>query len=217
MEHLILTAAAMFMGFFAIMNPVANVPIFVSLTAEDDEPTTRRIALRALLLAFCIVCTFSLAGRLIFSLFGLNMDAFRITGGVLVFLIGFNMLQGRHSRVHHPHSLDEPGSQDDSALSVAAFPLAMPILAGPGTLTTAMNLSATGGLISIALTIGTFGLLCLLTYGFFIFGRRFVSYLGHDALGVITRMMGLIVAVIGTGMLVEGLRGAFLDFHPVLG
>lgn len=209
MDGLLLTFATMFMGFFAIMNPVANVPIFLSLTAGEDAQTTRNIARRALLLAFVIVLCFALAGKMIFSLFGLNMDAFRITGGLLVFLIGFNMLQGQHSRVHHPHSLDDDSSGEDSAISVATFPLAMPILAGPGTLTTAMSLSARGGLSNISLTIAAFAVLCFITYLVFVSGERFVRYIGHDALGVITRMMGLIVAVIGTGMVVEGARGAF--------
>ena len=215
MHGLMLSFTTAFMGFFAIMNPIANVPVFLGLTSEESEAITRRIALRAVVLAFIIVTFFSLAGKIIFSLFGLNMDAFRITGGILVFLIGFNMLQGKHSHMHHPHSIDkEPNGtadldQDDSAISVATFPLAMPILAGPGTITTAMSLSARGGLADTGITILTFALLCGITYFVFAFGERFVRYIGHDALGVITRLMGLIVAVIGTGMILEGIKGAF--------
>ncbi|MDK2776937.1 MAG: MarC family protein [Pseudomonadota bacterium] len=210
MDNLLLQITTMFMGFFAIMNPLANTPVFISLTSDDDEQTTRRIARRAVILAFIIVAVFALAGKLIFSLFGLNMDAFRITGGLLVFLIGFHMLQGQHSHVQHPHSLDRQDEQeDDPVIGIATFPLAMPVLAGPGTLTTAMSLSARGGLTDISLTIATFALLCLITYFVFVSGERFVRYIGHDALGVITRLMGLIVAVMGTGMVIEGARGAF--------
>ena len=214
MHGILLEFTAAFMGFFAIMNPIANVPVFLSLTSDESEKITRRIALRAVVLAFLIVTVFALTGKMIFSLFGLNMDAFRITGGILVFLIGFHMLQGKHSHMHHPHSIDnEPDGtaaleQDDPAVSVATFPLAMPILAGPGTLTTAMSLSARGGFAATGITVLTFALLCVLTYFVFAFGERFVRYIGHDALGVITRLMGLIVAVIGTGMVVEGIKGA---------
>jgi multiple antibiotic resistance protein len=209
---MLLQFVTVFMGFFAIMNPVANVPIFLSLTSDDNKPTTARIARRAVLLAFCIVVCFAVAGKLIFELFGLSIYAFRITGGLLVFLIGFNMLQGNPSRVHHPRSADpdqSDDSDDDSAISVATFPLAMPILAGPGTIATAMNFSAQGGLTDIAITILTFGLLCGITYGFFVSGERLLRYLGRSALGVITRMMGLILAVIGTGMVIDGIKGAF--------
>lgn len=208
MERTLLHAVTVFMGFFAIMNPIANVPIFLGLTSDDDEKTTATIALRSLLLAFLIVAIFSLAGKAIFDLFGLTLPAFRMTGGLLVFLIGFHMLQGNHSSIQHPSEKDKQMSRE-AALSVAVSPLGMPILAGPGTITTAMNFSSGGGLMEVVVTIAMFALLCVITYIFFIFGEKLVHYLGDSALGVITRMMGLILAVIGTQMVIEGLHGAF--------
>lgn len=208
MESTLLHAVTVFMGFFAIMNPIANVPIFLGLTSEDDEQTTATIALRSLLLAFLIVTLFSVAGKVIFDLFGLTLPAFRITGGLLVFLIGFHMLQGNQSNIQHPSEEDKQQSRE-AALSVAVSPLGMPILAGPGTITTAMNYSSGGGLMEVVVTIAVFALLCAITYLFFLFGEKFVSYLGASALGVITRMMGLILAVVGTQMVIEGLHGAF--------
>ena len=86
MESIVLHVVTVFMGFFAIMNPIANVPIFLGLTVDDDEQTTAIIAFRSLLLAFLIVAIFSIAGKVIFDLFGLTLPAFRITGGLLVFL-----------------------------------------------------------------------------------------------------------------------------------
>jgi multiple antibiotic resistance protein len=85
----------------------------------------------------------------------------------------------------------------------------MPILAGPGTIATAMNFSAGGGIMEMVVTIAMFGLLCGLTYIFFVFGEKLVTYIGASALGVITRLMGLILAVIGTQMVIKGLHGAF--------
>ena len=98
----LLHAFTVFMGFFAIMNPIANVPIFLSLTSGDDEKTTTTVALRSVLLAFLIVTAFSIAGKLIFDLFGLTLPAFRIAGGLVVFLIGFKMLQGDPSACTTP-------------------------------------------------------------------------------------------------------------------
>ena len=196
------------MGFFAIMNPIANVPIFLGLVSGEDGKTASAVALRAVLLAFIIVAMFSITGKVIFELFGLTLPAFRITGGLLVFLIGFHMLQGSHSVIHHPKSVDEP-PDEDATVSVAVFPLAMPILAGPGTIATAMNFSARGGLVDMGLTIAMFAVLCVITYLFFVFGEKFVTYIGTTALGVITRLMGLILAVIGTQMAIEGIQGAF--------
>ncbi len=207
MKEILLHAATVFMGFFAIMNPIANVPIFLGLTAGDDRDTVRTIASRSLILAFLIVLIFAISGKIIFAMFGITLSAFRITGGLLVLLIGFHMLQGNHSSVHHPSQKDKDHARE-AALSIAVSPLAMPILAGPGTITTAMNY-ATGGMVDLIITITMFGLLCVITYLFFVFGERFVLFIGNNALGVITRMMGLILAVIGTQMLIEGIHGAF--------
>ena len=118
------------------------------------------------------------------------------------------MLQGNHSSVQHPSEEDKQDSRD-AALSVAISPLGMPLLAGPGTIATAMNFSAGGGIAAMVVTISTFAVLCLITYFFFVFGGKLASYLGASALGVITRMMGLILASIGTQMVLEGLQGTF--------
>ncbi len=208
MESVLLHSLTVFMGFFAIMNPIANVPIFLGLTSGDDKQTTKTVALQSLALAFLVIVVFSIAGKVIFELFGITLPAFRITGGLLVFLIGFHMLQGKQSSIHHPNEKDKQKCRE-AALSVAISPLAMPILAGPGTIATAMNFSAGGGLTGMVVTIISFAVLCLITYVFFIFGEKFVTFIGVGALGVITRMMGLILAVIGTQMVIEGLHGAF--------
>jgi multiple antibiotic resistance protein len=208
MENLWVHALTVFMGFFAIMNPIASVPIFLSLTEGDDEKTTAMVASRALLLAFLIVTIFSVAGKLIFDLFGITLPAFQITGGLLFFLIGFHMLQGDQSSVQHPSEKDKKKSLE-AALSVTVSPLAMPILAGPGTIATAMNFSTGENFMDMAVTIAMFGLLCIITYVLFVSGEKFVTYIGASALGVITRMMGLILAVIGSQMVITGVRGAF--------
>lgn len=197
-----------FMGFFAIMNPIANVPIFLGLTERDDRQTAASVALRSVLLAFVIVALFAIAGKIIFQLFGLTLPAFRITGGLIVFIIGYHMLQGNPSSLHHPEESDKPASRN-AALSVAISPLAMPILAGPGTIATAMSFSAGGGLLNVIVTILAFAILCVITYFFFVFGEKFVTYIGSSALGAITRLMGLILAVIGTQMVIAGMHGAF--------
>src|SRR5210317_1715980 len=140
MENMLLHTGTVFMGFFAIMNPIANIPVFLGLTSDDDQQTTKAVAFQSLMLAFTIVAVFSLAGKVILDLFGITLPAFRITGGLLVFLIGFHMLQGNQSSVHQLNEEDTKKSRD-AALSVAVSPLAIPILAGPGTIATAMNFS----------------------------------------------------------------------------
>jgi multiple antibiotic resistance protein len=86
-----------FAAFFAIMNPIANTPIFLGLTEGMDEKTTRRIALRSVALAFLIVAAFSVGGNFLLQLFGITLSSFRIAGGLLVGLVGYHLLQGGHS------------------------------------------------------------------------------------------------------------------------
>lgn len=212
MDSTLQHSITVFMGFFAIMNPIANVPIFLGLTSGDDGQTAASVALRSLLLAFVIVALFAIAGKIIFQLFGVTLPAFKITGGLIVFVIGFHMLRGNPSSLHHPEEADSKKSRK-AALSVAVSPLAMPILAGPGTIATAMSFSAGGGLLNVGITIAAFAVLCVITYVFFVFGAKFVAYIGSSALGAITRMMGLILAVIGTQMVIAGLHGAFAVLH----
>ena len=205
-------ALSVFMGFFAIMNPVANTPVFLGLTAQNDSETRRRIAFRALLISTIIIVVFCAAGKLIFDLFGITLPAFRITGGILVALVGFHMLQGGgHSSVQHPTEEDKDKSQD-AALEVAITPLAMPILAGPGTIATAMNYASAGTMGEFVVTVAAFCLLCLITYVFFVSGERLVRFIGDNGVKVITRLMGLILAVIGVQMLITGIGGAITQF-----
>ncbi|MEJ2039623.1 MAG: MarC family protein [Desulfosarcinaceae bacterium] len=205
-------AFSVFMAFFAIMNPIANTPVFLGLTSEDDPATMRRIAAKALILSFAIVVVFSAGGKLIFSLFGITLSAFRIMGGILVALVGYQMLHGGgHSPVQHPSEEDKQKSLD-AELEVAISPLAMPILAGPGTIATAMSFASGGGLSEFFVTVGAFFVLCVITYVFFVSGERIVKYLGDNGIKVITRLMGLILAVIGVQMFIQGVGGAVAEF-----
>ncbi|ROS01388.1 multiple antibiotic resistance protein [Sinobacterium caligoides] len=206
MDHLFTQFVTVFLGFFAIMNPIANTAVFVGLTSQQDSKMQAKIAFKALLTSFLIIIAFALLGKAIFQLFGITLPALRITGGILVFLIGYQMLHGESSRLH------QPGESGDDDSDMAISPLAVPILAGPGTIATAMNYSATGGWEAGIITVATFALLCTITYLCFIFGQRIVAFIGKDGLSIITRLMGLILAVIGTQMLIEGVYGAVKAF-----
>ncbi|OBT06574.1 hypothetical protein A9264_08345 [Vibrio sp. UCD-FRSSP16_10] len=210
MKDLIIHTLTVFMGFFAIMNPIANTPIFISLTRGNDSQTIKSIALRSVVIAFIIITVFAISGKLIFDLFGITLYALRITGGILVFSIGLNMLRGNNEHHGSEKSASHTIAQKEAALSIGVSPLAMPILAGPGAIATAMNFAAVGGNVEVVITIISFGLLCGLTYLLFVSGEQFVRAIGPSALNVITRMMGLILAVIGMQMLIEGIHQAYI-------
>ena len=202
-----------FAGFFAIMNPIVNTPIFIGLTDGLDRAVQKRIAAKATFTAFLIVLVLAAAGRFIFDLFGLTLPAFRITGGILVFIVGFELLRGETPRMRKP--VDEQPADDVAHLGLAISPLAIPILAGPGTIVTAASFMATGPFFHNVVTIGVFAVMCLWTYWMFVFGERMVKYLGKNAVSVIGRLMGLILTTLGVHMLTLGVYGsvvAGIDF-----
>ena len=201
MENLFNYALTAFLGFFAIMNPIANTPIFLGLVGGENSQGKKAIARRATLTAFIIVSAFIVAGKYIFELFGITVPAFKITGGILIFYVGFEMLMSRKSSVH--------SSNLDDKSDVAISPLAIPILAGPGTIVTAMNNVTDASLVHVTILILVFGAMIFLTYLAFTLSDLIVNKVGNNMIAVIGKMMGLIIAIIGSGMIIEGIKLAF--------
>ncbi len=202
MDGIATFALTVFTGFFAIMNPIANVPIFLSLTEGADKPEKRKIARKSTLTAFLIVFMFVILGKLIFELFGITIPAFKITGGILIFYVGFEMLQSKKSNIKH---IADPVIDE----SIAVSPLAIPLLAGPGTIVTAMNFVTDTGYIHIGIVILIFALMCYLTYIAFSLSGKIIDKLGNNIILVVGKVMGLIIAIIGTDMIIDGIKLAF--------
>ncbi len=202
MHELVSFSLSVFTGIIAIMNPIANVPIFSSLVDGAPEEEQRKIAKKSTFTAFIIVCAFVLLGKFIFELFGITIPAFKITGGLLIFKVGFDMLESKKSGSKH---VEEPNLDENIAIS----PLAIPILAGPGTIVTAANFVSDGGLIHIGIVIAVFAFICFLTYLAFIGSEKIIDKVGQNVITVIGKIMGLILAIIGTTMLIEGIQLAF--------
>ncbi|HEY3900446.1 MAG TPA: MarC family protein [Chthoniobacter sp.] len=181
----------------------ANTPIFINLTESEDAATKRAVAVRSLLVAFGIIVVVSLAGNLLFKLFGISLATLRISGGIVVFIIGYHMLQGTGAHAHKPSDADIADSKE-AQLSVAVSPLGIPMLAGPGTIATAMNFAA-GDWMHTAISLGSFAIICGATYVCFVYSDRLVAFLGQNGMNVMTRLMGLVVASIGVSMLLAGL------------
>lgn len=202
MEELITFTITVFTGFFAITNPISNMTIFLSLTDGADKETKHSINKRANLTAFMIVAIFVLLGKFIFELFGLSIPTFKIAGGILVFFIGFEMLQSKKSNVKNLKNvnIDE---------NIAISPLAIPILSGPGTIVTAMNFVSDVTYFQIGLVILIYGFMSVITYLTFRLSDLVVKTLGDNVISVIGKVMGLIIAIIGTGMVIEGIKIAF--------
>lgn len=201
-------SVAVFMSFFAVMNPLANTTMFLTLTADKNSLSRRKIALNSVVVAFVITSLFCIAGNSIFMVFGITLPAFKMTGGILITLIGFESLRGQQSKIQTP-SLRAHEESAQSDLNVAVSPLGIPLLAGPGTITTAVNYVSDGNVLNIFITITCFFILCLITYVCFLFSKEITRYLGQTGVNVTIRLMGLILAVVGVEMIVTGLKGAF--------
>lgn len=208
-DNYIAFATTVFMGLLAIVNPVSAIPVFMELTSNMDKKAKRNIATKSVIIAFCIILVFSVAGKLIFHVFGITLAALRVTGGILVFVIGYEMVRGEKESKNENPKLGTQPVKADHGISVAITPLAMPLLAGPGAITTSMSYSAAKDLTHLAVVIGIYALICYITYLLFIAGERIVKIIGTNVMMVITKMMGLILAVIGVQMFALGIRELF--------
>ena len=191
-----------FMAFFAIMNPISNLPAYMALVADDSQKISRKIAFRSLLIAFVIVTVFIFSGDFIFKVFGITIVSFRIAGGILVAVIGYHMINGNHSPSYKGM---EQQTVNSDPMSIAISPLAMPLFAGPGTITTALNL-ANGGLQNQLITVVAFALLCVITYLLLRSAKQIAGFLGENLMKIITKMMGLLLFSIGIQMIIVSVQ-----------
>ena len=204
-NELLTFALTVFTGFFAIMNPIANTPVFLGLVGDRSDAERKIIAKTSCFTAFIIVVSFVVLGNFLFKIFGITIPAFKITGGILLFYVGFEMLQSKPSNIHQQKNI----KADDG---VAISPLAIPILAGPGTIVTAMSNITSAGLVHIIIVVVIFAIMVLLTYMAFVLSKTIVKTIGEHLILVIGKIMGLILAIMGTGMVIDGIKLAGFDF-----
>ena len=191
-----------FMAFFAIMNPISNLPAYMALVADDSQKISRKIAFRSLLIAFVIITVFIFSGDFIFKVFGITIVSFRIAGGILVAVIGYHMINGNHSPSYK--GMEQQAVNSDP-MSIAISPLAMPLFAGPGTITTALSL-ANGGLRNQLITVVAFAILCVITYLLLRSAKQIADFLGKNLMKIITKMMGLLLFSIGIQMIIVSVQ-----------
>lgn len=191
-----------FMAFFAIMNPISNLPAYMALVADDSQKISRKIAFRSLLIAFVIITVFIFSGDFIFKVFGITIVSFRIAGGILVAVIGYHMINGNHSPSYK--GMEQQAVNSDP-MSIAISPLAMPLFAGPGTITTALSL-ANGGLQNQLIIVVAFALLCVITYLLLRSAKQIAGFLGENLMKIITKMMGLLLFSIGIQMIIVSVQ-----------
>jgi multiple antibiotic resistance protein len=197
---------AILVSVFAIVNPVGVIPTFLALTGGYDAAMRRRVITKAVLVGAGVLVVFGLAGQFIFSVFSITIPAFRIAGGILIFKVAFDMLQGERPKA------DSNDAEIADALereNIGITPLGVPLLTGPGAITTVMILLASHAdrieqAVVYASVLVTFAVAALLL----VMGERLFRFLGRSGLQVFTRIMGLLLAAVAVQFILNGIAQA---------
>ncbi|MBN1195532.1 MAG: NAAT family transporter [Methanomicrobiaceae archaeon] len=192
-----------------IVNPLAATMVYVTLTDGMDRATKRDVAKVSCQVACVILVAFALAGSYILQLFGITLDAFQIAGGVLLFGIGIEMVNARTSRTKMT-ATEKYESIDAETVSV--MPLAIPMISGPGSITTAVVLSNQAGqnnVFLIAVVIGAIAVSICATYVLLIHADSVTSRIGQREFRVINRVMGILLIAIAVQFVINGISAAF--------
>ena len=186
------------------LDPVALAPIFVSLTRGMNAGERRRVSLRACLIAFGILAFFGLGGEVLLRLLGVGIPAFRISGGLLLFWIAFEMVfERRNERKQHTADI---AITEDHIRNVAAFPLAIPLMAGPGAITAVILLAgrADGNIVYLTALLILIALGILSCFVVFSAAERVAHWLGVTGNVVLTRLLGVILAGLAVQFIIDG-------------
>jgi multiple antibiotic resistance protein len=186
------------------LDPVALAPIFVSLTRGMNAGERRRVSLRACLIAFGILAFFGLGGEVLLRLLGVGIPAFRISGGLLLFWIAFEMVfERRNERKQHTADI---AITEDHIRNVAAFPLAIPLMAGPGAITAVILLAgrADGNIVYLTALLILIALGILSCFVVFSAAERVAHWLGVTGNVVLTRLRGVILAGLAVQFIIDG-------------
>jgi len=190
---------------FFLVDPFAVVPMFLAMTLDMPESMRRAMARRSALTCATVLCVFAAAGSLIFKAFGITLPAFKIAGGIILLLIGLDMLQARQSTTKATLEEQREGAEKEDA---SIIPLGIPMLAGPGAISTVMVL--VGEAHSIWQQVVVYGVILLTSYASYMVlsGADHVRrYLGNTGIRIMTRLMGLLLVALAVQFVANGLTG----------
>ena len=195
-----------FVTLFVIIDPIGMTPLFVALTQGIEARRRRLIALRACSTAAIILIVFAAFGEAVLGFVGISMPAFRIAGGILLFLTALDMLFERRTK-RRKSQADEADAEDDGD-DPSIFPLAIPLIAGPGSIATMILLvgqkpGTEGLLLVIGVMLGVVGLALIL----FMAANLLERALGKTGINVTTRLLGMLLAALAVQFVLDGLRG----------
>jgi multiple antibiotic resistance protein len=213
LKDFIVFSSMAFSTIFFVVDPIGLVPIFISMTQADPPEKRVSIAKRASIAAGLILLVFAIFGKIIFSAFGITLAAFRIAGGALLWFIAMDMVRARTTRVKTTPEEEQEGIEKED---VALIPLALPMLAGPGSISTVMVLmgQAKSWLYFIPVFVSIL-ITSVVTY-FMLRGAQYLlKYLRQTGMKIIIRIMGMILAAIAVQFIINGIYDAIRMFSLV--
>lgn len=200
--HIVQFTIVAISSIFFLVDPFAVIPTFLVMTARHDSRTRRRIAARACWTCFIVLTAFAFAGTAIFKVFGITLPAFEIAGGLILLLIGLDMLQAQRSTQEGQPERQEGAEKDD----VSITPLGIPMLAGPGAISTVMVLNGSARTWSTTIPVfAAVALTCFVSYWILCGAEKVSLRLGQTGIRVLMRIMGLMLMAIAIQFMINGL------------
>lgn len=195
-----------FTSLIFIVDPIATIPSFLVLTSDAEMAERKRMAKRAAWTCFAVLAGFAMAGTLIFKMFGITLPAFRIAGGLIMILIGLDMVQARRSQTKETPSETQQAMEKED---VGIVPLGVPMLAGPGSISTVIALMAqSANWQQSILIIVSVGLTAFISYWTLAAADRLGRRMGDTGIHILTRFMGLLLMAIAVQFILSGLTAA---------
>lgn len=204
-----------FIALFVIVDPIGIAPVFASLTQGTDKPHKRLMAIRGTVVGSLILLFFAWVGQPFLEGLGISLDALRVAGGILLFVISFEMVMERRTE----RKQDTADEIHEFFEDVSVFPIALPLTAGPGAIATIILLMTRyeGNLAAQGMVIAGLGLTMALTLATFLMASKLMEFLGPTVNTVLTRVLGIILAALAAQYVLSGLQGTFLPAAAVAG
>jgi multiple antibiotic resistance protein len=204
---------ATFVTFFVVIDAVGVAPIFASLTQPGGQAYARRMAIKSSVVAGIILFFFAFVGPWLLDHLGISLDAFRAAGGVLLFMIALDMVfetrgMRRKNRAEQVLAEEEQAGRLED---ISVFPIGMPMIAGPGSIATAMLYmqNAQGDPLGVSIVSAAIAANLVLTAGIFLAAGPLIKVMGESVAGAVTRIFGVILAALAVQLVIDGIKGAF--------
>ena len=206
-QDLFTIALLYFTSFFSLINPLGSMPVFLTMTGNLTKKERARTAVKAVITAFVTLMLFAFGGQMLFKFFGISVDSFRVVGGIIFFMMGYDMLNARLSRLKYDDN-DLEKELDDIAIT----PLGIPMIAGPGAITNAIVLMQDAQDIQHQIVLPIAILVVLIaTFLSLVGGGTIMKFMGETGNKIMLKLMGLIMMVIAVEFFFAGLKPIVQD------